>query len=164
MMELDTETVRRLRDALLDRGAGDKAAEPRATEAVRQASSRRVAPLVETMYLVMMADGAEHARERSAIAGAIRLLTRGILSDAEVQSLLEDCESNLSRHGVEARLQLLGARISANRQDAETAFTLAAAIALADDAVDASEHDLVGRIAEWYGLSARRAGQLIEAL
>ena len=163
-MNLDTDTVRRLRDALLDRqGLARQDGEP-STGAARSASLARVAPFVETMYLVMMADGRAEAAERTAIAGAISILTRGVLDEDAVATLLRDCEARAAQEGVQPRLQALGARLSADRADAETAFSLAAAIALADQSVDQREHALIENLTEWFGLSPKRATALISSI
>ena len=162
-MNLDTETVRRLRDALLDR----QIAEPGGASpphAARQATVDRVAPFLETLYLVMMADGVAEPAERAAINGAIAILTQGVLDEATVVGLLEHCENRAAAEGVERRLQGIGARLSADRADAETAFSLAAAVALADHTVDQHEHALIEKLAEWFGLSEKRAMALISDL
>jgi tellurite resistance protein len=162
-MNFDTATVRRLRDALLDR----QIAEPGSAKthaAAREATVGRVAPFLETMYLVMMADGVAEPAERAAINGAIAILTQGVLDEASVVGLLEQCEKRAAIQGVEPMLQAIGARLSADRADAETAFSLSAAVALADQTVDQHEHALIEKLVEWFGLSEKRAMALISDL
>ena len=163
-MDIDTVTIRRLRDGLLAEGVIERAGspgEPATTDSRALASKQRVGPFIETMYLVMLADGEADTSERAAIASAARLLTGGLLSDADINELLDRCESGIREHGAVQRLQSIGARLSADRLGRETAFTLAAAVALADDSLHAAEIDLVGSVAEWYGISSRRARELV---
>jgi uncharacterized tellurite resistance protein B-like protein len=160
-MDIDTQTIRRLRDALIEGGVQPAAVNTAAPGPGRQASLERVAPFVETMFLMMEADGHHDANEEAAIRGAMRTLTRGLLDDAELDSLLQTCALRLAEQGVEARLQALGNRICADRVDRETGFTLAAAIALADSEVAIEESALLVSIAEWYGISARRRREIL---
>ena len=51
-----------------------------------------------------------------------------------------------------------------NPQEAEAAFSLAAAIALADDSVHESENEFINQLAEWFGISAKRADEILDAL
>ena len=160
-MDIDTQTIRRLRDALIEGGVQPAGVNTAASGPGRRASLERVAPFVETMFLMMEADGHHDANEEAAIRGAMRTLTRSLLDDAELDSLLETCALRLAEQGVEARLQALGNRICADRVDRETGFTLAAAIALADSEVAIEESALLVSIAEWYGISARRRREIL---
>jgi hypothetical protein len=157
---MDTQTVRRLRDALLEVGRPGEAVRPGPTVG-REASLRRVEPFLETMYLVMMADGHVDDAEQSAIRGALRILTQDLIDTASLDTLLQVFAARLSEQGREFRLQAIGNRICANRRDRETAVTLAAAVALADDAVTGEEGDLVASLGEWFGVSRRRCLELL---
>lgn len=161
-MEIDTQTIRRLRDALIQGGEQSSDDAVANSGLGRQASIERVAPFVETMYLMMEADGLQDANEEAAIRGAMRTLTHGLLDDTELVALLESCADRLAQQGVEARLQAVGNRICANRIDRETGFTLAAVVALADSSVAAEESALLVSIADWYGVSARRRQEILE--
>ena len=160
-MEIDTQTIRRLRDALIEGGLQPAAGNPAASTPGRRGSLKRVAPFVETMFLMMEADGHHDANEEAAIQGAMRTLTHGLLDDAELDSLLEACAGRLAEQGVQARLQAVGNRICADRVDREIGFTLAAAIALADSEVAIEESALLVSIAEWYGISTRRRREIL---
>lgn len=165
-MDIDTATVRRLRDALLVCGQqegsvrADGGARPR--DRGRQAALERVAPFVETMYLMMMVDGEADGQERIALRGALLALTDGLLESEVLDELLQRCCLAVAEQGVEARLQAIGSRICANRQDRELAFTLAAAVALADGAVADEESLLVRSIGEWFGVSTRRCHEILQ--
>lgn len=167
-MNIDTETVKRLRDALLARAReGAAALQPVAENPAargRQAALARVAPFIETMYLMMIVDGAVDLHEQAILRGASLALTDGLVDDTLLDSLLQRCREAVEEQGVEQRLQAIGGRICASRADRELAFSLAAAVAMADDSLAEEESLLVGDIAEWFGLSSRRCRELLEQL
>jgi hypothetical protein len=78
--------------------------------------------------------------------------------------MLDRFAAEAQREGVEARIARLGARLGADQDERETAFTLAAAIALADDRVHAHENHTLGLIREYYGVSARRMAALLDTM
>lgn len=172
-MDIDTHAIRRLRDYLLahpepvhpepaDPDAADrtKAADPWVGSAI----ARRVEPFAETMFLVMMADGEPGAAERQALLGALNVLTDGQVSIGMLEEMLDRFGAEAHRDGVEARIARLGARLGADQDERETAFTLAAAIALADERVHAQEHHALSLIREYYGVSDRRMAVLLETI
>ncbi|MCB1672152.1 MAG: TerB family tellurite resistance protein [Gammaproteobacteria bacterium] len=164
-LKIDTETIRRLRDALIAKGQleADQDGDSNVNVANQvEASMKRVSPFVETLYLVMIADGLIENSEKEAIRGAISLLTHGFLNQQALDTIMESCESEVSQHGVEARLQKIGTIVSADRQDREIAFTLAAAVALADHDLASQEGSLLESIAEWYGVSERRREEILQ--
>ncbi|MEZ5489736.1 MAG: TerB family tellurite resistance protein [Gammaproteobacteria bacterium] len=166
-LNFDTETIRRLRDALLAGSRAESTSSPGDAESASdrlQASMERAAPFVETMYLVMIADGQVERAEKQAIMGAISLLTHGLLQQSALDSILAASAGEVERHGVEARLQMIGAKISADRQDREIAFTLAAAVAMADEQLALQEGSLLESIAEWYGISHKRCNEILQQL
>jgi uncharacterized tellurite resistance protein B-like protein len=164
-VNIDTGKIRRLRDALVEGGRlapatylqGDRPA-----DRGRLAALDRVAPFVETMYLMMMVDGAGDQPEQEAIRGAMRVLTHGLVDDEGLEELTRHCERQVREQGIEARLQAIGSRICADRLDRETAFSLAAAMALADNRVVTEESLLVASIAEWFGVSGKRCRELLQ--
>ena len=160
-MHIDTQTIRRLRDALMEGGRLDSGSPATSNSNASQASMSRVAPFVETMYLVMIADGDQDDDEKAVIRGAMRTLAGDLLDDASFDGLLAACGERLQEQGVEARLQAIGQRICADRVERETGFSLAAAVALADQQVAAEETELLTSIAEWYGVSSRRSHELL---
>jgi uncharacterized tellurite resistance protein B-like protein len=167
MMNIDTVTIRRLRDALLASGREKDPGHvetgfPQDDAGRKQAALLRVAPFVETMYLMMAADEELCEAEEQAVRGALKVLTHGMLDDASLELLLADCEAMVQEQGVQARLQAVGARVCADRTDRETAFSLAAAIAMADNKLVNAESLLVDSIAEWYGISGRRCAEILQ--
>jgi uncharacterized tellurite resistance protein B-like protein len=160
-LQIDSATIRRLRDALL--AEGNQSPEPAADINCphRAAARARVAPFAETMYLVMLADGDCAPQEMASVRGAIRILTQGLLADSDLDDMLQRCEAAAKERGAAAMLQTLGSKLCAQRNDRETAFTLAAAIALADDTVTDEETSFMDDVAEWFGVSSRRAAELL---
>lgn len=166
--DFDNTTIRRLRDVLVNNGKLiNKQADNLPQDGLdsterQQASIKRVSPFAETMFLVMMADGSADQSERDAIQGALQLLTHGFIDQTQLAELITRFEQDIDNHGVESRLQSLGAQLSADRQDRETAFTLAAAIAVADEKVEQQENALIDSIAEWYGISGVRRRAILQ--
>lgn len=165
-LEVNTATIRRLRDALIENGqlaaAKKSEADPIPMGPREEATLKRVAPFAETMYLMMMADGEADKAEMDAIRGAFAMLTDGFIEPSTLDQLWQGFDDTTTAQGVEFRLQSLGAQLSADRQDRESAFTLAAAVAVADNQVVAGETDLMSNIAEWFGISNKRAKAIIQ--
>ena len=161
-MDIDTGTIRRLRDALIKGGRlSESVASTSVTDARHQAAVERVSPLVEVMYLMMVIDGDIGDDERTAIQGAIKMLTDGMIAGSELDQLLAGFSGLVEQQGVEGRLQAIGNRICRDRLDRETAFTLAAAVAVADGKVVEEETLLVNSIAEWFGISSQRCKEIL---
>ncbi|HSG55284.1 MAG TPA: hypothetical protein VLA45_07495, partial [Paracoccaceae bacterium] len=162
LMDIDTLTIRRLRDALIASGRVSEVQGERNPVPGREASLARVAPFVETMYLMMVIDEAHTETESAVIRGAMRTLTHGLLDDSALSAMLAGFAEQRAAQGVEARLQAIGNRICADRIDRETGFTLAAAVALADETVAPEELTLLESIGEWFGLSSRRRREILQ--
>jgi tellurite resistance protein len=171
-MRIETATIRRLRDALLQSGRRADVLSPafetlaRAgilSDAERNALAR-VDPMVETLFLMMAADGKVTDSERTAVRGAVRGLTGDLIHEGTIKVMLETYERTLVDEGREARLRKVGESLKAHPSDAEGAFALAAAVALADDEVDDEERKLVGQIAAWFGITEQRALAILNQL
>lgn len=165
-MNIDTRAIRRLRDYLLTHPEPVEPAESPGEDRqpVGSAMARRIEPFAETMFLVMMADGHSGETERRALLGALTVLTEGQISASHLESMLDRFAADAAREGVEARIARLGARLGADRDERETAFTLAAAIALADDHVHAHENHALALIREYYGISDQRMAALLDTI
>jgi len=172
-MKIDTVLTRRLRDALLEVGLeGEGATHRRVADpsgltaagltAVQQANLERVLPMFETLYLMMVADFETSDSERAALRGALATLTGDSLSGEVLDWMLESFEKNLREQGRDSRLHQLGALLCADPADSELAFSLAAAVALADGRVDSEERRLVEELAESFGISPKRAASILE--
>ena len=113
-MKIETATIRRLRDALLQSGRRPSAVLSPAYETLARAgllsedessALTRIDPMAETMFLMMTADGKITDTERDAVRGAVRGLTNNLLHDGTIQVMLEQYERALASKGREARLR-----------------------------------------------------------
>lgn len=172
-MKLRTRTMERLRDALLHSGRKESAVLSSAYETLarqgllstkEQEALSRVDTIAETMFLMMAADELITDTELDALRGAIRGLTGDILGDGVIKVMLETYALRLRDEGRTARLQTLAQTLLADPAEAENAFSLAAAVALADDQVDASEDSLLQELASWLGFDEARAQALLDKL
>ncbi len=172
-MKIQTVTITRLRDALLQSGRRpsllvSSAYETLTREGMLSAEEigalNRVDPLGETMFLMMAADGNLADVERDAVRGAIRGLTDNILRSGTIKVMLENYQARLEQEGREERLRQIAEEIAEDPQEAEGAFALAAAVALADDTVSEEENAFINQLAEWFGISDERAGQILDQL
>jgi tellurite resistance protein len=164
-VNIDSTAIRRLRDNLLSQAQHDQQrAEGDDGTELELAVLRRVEPFAETMFLVMMADGDPASIEREALVAALQVLTDARLRRTEIDAMLDLFQSNVARSGAEARLAQIGAVVCADKDDRETAFTLGAVIALADDRVDVRENRILEWVQEYFGVSDRRVASLIDAI
>lgn len=156
MMDIDREAVRRVRDQLLEHAVPEGAD-------LADAMLRRLEPFAETMYLVMMADGAGADQERQALTAALSVLSDAPVPPAAVDGMLDRFEDRARQQGIEQCLARIGAGFE-DREDRDTAFTLAAVAALADDRVEVQEHQVLKSVQEYFGLSDRRVTELLGAM
>lgn len=172
-MKIKTVTIERLRDALLQSGRRPSVVLSSAYETLtregllspEEASAlNRVDPLAETMFLMMSADGEVADAERDAVRGAIRGLTDDLLRSGTINVMLQNYEQRLKSQGRDARLQEIASEIAEETSEAEGAFALSAAIALADDRVTDEENDFINQLAEWFGISPGRASEILDQL
>lgn len=172
-MKIESATIRRLRDALLQSGRRPSVVSSSAYETLTRAgllspeesdALNRVEPLAETMFLMMAADGGISEPERDAVRGAVRGLTDNLLHSGTINVMLETFQGRLEEQGRDARLREIADSLSAEASEAEGAFALAAAIALADDEVATEEDALIHRLAEWFGIVPTRASEILDQL
>jgi hypothetical protein len=172
-MKLQTRTLLRLRDALLRSGRRPSAVQSSAYEVLARqgllspeesGALSRVDPLAEAMFLMMAADGEVVAEEQDVIRGAVRGLTSDVLHRGTINVMLETYARRLAAEGRDARLWQISEQLMETPAEAEAAFTLAAAVALADDYVADEETALIHQLAEWFRLSEDRAQELLEQL
>ena len=172
-MKIQTVTIERLRDALLQSGRRPSVVMSSAYETLtregllspEEASAlSRVDPLAESMYLMMSADGKLADAERDAVRGAIRGLTNDLLRSGTINVMLENYAKRLAEQGRDARLQEIAEEIASEKSEAEAAFALSAAVALADDEVTDDENAFINQLAEWFGIAPERAAQLLDQL
>ncbi|MET0285645.1 MAG: TerB family tellurite resistance protein [Polyangiales bacterium] len=167
-MRLDSETLLRLRDQL--RRTGERRTLPPPTAVASDVPAdvlaivQRVAPICEVLYLVMVADERSDEREVEVLRGAIRTLTEDALRGPVVDGMLERFEAAARQFGREARLAQVAAQLSADRPDAEAAFTLAAVMAIADDDPDEQERVWIEELRQMLGVRPARAAELLGEL
>ena len=172
-MKIETATIRRLRDSLLQSGRRPSAVLTPAYETLTRqgllspeemGALTRVDPLAETMFLMMAADERVTDVERDAVRGAIRGLTDDLLRSGTINVMLEAYEKRLQKQGRDARLREIADEIAEEPTEAEGAFSLAAAVALADDEVTDGENEFINQLAEWFGITEQRANEILDQL
>lgn len=172
-MKLKTATIERLRDELILTGRRPSVVLSSAYETLTREgllgpeeanALSRVDPLAETMFLMMSADGVVAPAERDAVRGAIRGLTDGVLRTGTMNVMLESYGERLREQGRDARLREIASELGEEPTEAEGAFALAAAVALADDEVAEEENALINQLADWFGIVPERATELLDRL
>lgn len=172
-MKIETVTITRLRDALLASGRRPTMVLSPAYETLTREgllsqeetmTLSRIDPLAETMFLMMSADGKIEESERDVVRGAIRGLSDNILRSGTINVMLENYQKRLEEQGRDQRLHEIAEEISAEPSEAEGAFALAAAVALADEEIADEENDLINQLADWFGISEERAGEILDQL
>lgn len=172
-MKIETATIRRLSDALLQSGRRPSVVLSSAYETLTRAGMlspeevaaiNRVDPLAETMFLMMSADGKVAEEERDAVRGAIRGLTDNLIRSGTINVMLENYQARLSEDGKDERLRQIADEIADEPSEAEGAFALAAAVALADEEVADEENALINQLAEWFGIPPTRADEILDQL
>src|SRR6185369_10421456 len=172
-MKIETVTITRLRDALLQSGRRPSMLISSAYETLTRegllspeeiAALNRVDPLAEAMFLMMAADGKVAEAERDAVRGAIRGLTDNLLRTGTINVMLENYAQRLADQGRDARLQEIASQIADEPSEAEGAFALSAAVALADDQITEEENEFINQLAEWFGIAPERAGEILDQL
>lgn len=172
-MKIQTATIARLRDALLQSGRRPSMVASSAYETLTReglltpeeiGAIQRVEPLAETMFLMMAADGTVADAERDAVRGAIRGLTDNLLRTGTINVMLETYGQRLESSDRDARLQEIAQEIAEDPNEAEGAFALAAAVALADDEVSDEENAFINQLSEWFGISDERAAEILDQL
>jgi tellurite resistance protein len=172
-MKIQTTTIVRLRDALLQSGRRPSVVMSSAYETLTRAgllspeetaALTRVDPLAETMFLMMSVDGQISEVERDAVRGAVRGLTDNLLRSGTINVMLENYQKRLEAEGRDERLREIADEIADEPSEAEGAFALAAAIALADDVVADEENAFINQLAEWFGISEARSSEILDQL
>ena len=172
-MKIETATIRRLSEALLQSGRRPSVVLSSAYETLTRqgmlspeevAAVNRVDPLAETMFLMMSADGKVAEEEKDAVRGAIRGLTDNLIRSGTINVMLENYQARLAEEGKDQRLHEIAEQIAEEPGEAEGAFALAAAVALADEDVADEENALINQLAEWFAIPAARAEEILDQL
>ena len=171
-MQLRTKTIERLRDALLQSGKRPSAVESSAFKTLaraglltekERAAVTRVDAVAKTLFLVMAADEQIMDTEMDAMRGAIRGLTGDALGNGIIDVMVESYALRLHEQGKLARLREIASSID-DPDEAESAFSLAAAVAVADDDVADAETGVLKDLAAAFGFDAARVQRVLEQL
>lgn len=172
-MQIRTRTIERLRDALLASGRKESEVRSSAYEVLARQdllsteerdAVRRVDAIAETMFLMMAADEMVADSELAAVRGAIRGLTGQVLGDGIIKVMIETYALRLRDEGKAVRLRSIAESLAGDSNEAESAFALAAAVALADNDVADSENALLRELAGWFGFDEARASAILDKL
>ena len=168
MIELRPKTLQRIRDELLDLGA------PPSTHFMRAADTddpfagdpdarTRFEALFEAMYLMVVADGTVADVEREVLRGAVRGLTDNAMRTKHIEALMAVCDER-AKEGVAARLAAIAPVLKEDPALIDAAFSLAAAIAFADNEIQDQENELINDLSEALEISPERAEDLLMQL
>lgn len=172
-MKIRTATVLRMRDTLLKSGRRPSTIVSPAFETLARegllgpeeaAALNRIEPLAESMFLMMAADNKLTDHERDVVRGAIRGMSDDVIRSGTINVMLETFQRRLQEHGRDERLREIAAELADEPAEAEGAFALAAAVALADDEVADEENVFINQLAEWFGISSARAMEILDQL
>lgn len=122
------------------------------------------APLVESMYVMMAADGEVSDAEKDVLRGAIRALSDDSVRSAQLNAMLAEAKERVDAEGVKKRLQEATRELRDDRAKAEVTFILASAVAFADDAIFDQENELVSELAELLQIDEARANELLDSV
>lgn len=173
MINLRLATMARLRDRLKETGARPSLVVSSTDDVLavhgilppeEAAAVRSVDPVVETMFLMMAADGALTEDEVTVIRGAVRELTENYVRSATLNSMLRHYEKLLAEQGREERIADVAQRLRDDPAGAESAFVLAAAVAFADEKIEDAENEMLNEFADAVGISEERANVLLDEL
>lgn len=167
-MDIDTTRMRALRDQLVDlspHSLPPRDPAPRALSGSPEEDAvvARFLPFGELILLVARVDGTIGDREEKAVLGAFVALTGGRVSRATIERVKTVAEERLRFVSPMERLERVCVEIALSREDAELAFVLASAVALADEGVEPSESELLSLVAEFLGISRKRADDLVHS-
>jgi len=172
-MKIRSQTIERLRDALLASGRRAPLVQSSAFETLartgllseaEQAALLVVEPLAEVLFLMIAADEMVAEAELSALRGAIRGMSGDVLSDGTIRVLVETFALRLQNQGARPRLLELGRALRSDQNEAESAFSLAAAVALADNNEADSESQLLDELAGVLGFDADTQNRILGQL
>lgn len=167
MIWLSNSTLSRLRDQLRARGqrvsvALPPGASPDLIETMSMTAE--YGALAEAMFLMMSADGQVTQDEREVLRGALRNLSNDALRSALIDTLLDDAAKRIADQGREARFAEVTEELGSDRDRAEVAFVLSAAIAFADSTIADEENEAISSFAEALGIDEARANALLDAV
>lgn len=167
-MNFDSPVVRTLRDHLLGLSQDsvlprDPAGRPDQATPEELAIVERFEPFAELLFLVTGVDGVVSQSEQATILGAFRALTGGRVARQRLAKMEADLRQRCQCEGRVGRLEAACTRLALNRDDAELAFTLANAVALADAHLTEDAEEFLLEISSLLGVSRSRFNALVES-
>jgi uncharacterized tellurite resistance protein B-like protein len=169
MIRLQPQTLQRIRDHFLEVGQPASVSFLRHREVEDDPfqgdpdAKRRFEALFEAMFLMIAADGEVAEEEREVLRGAVRGLTDNAVRTVHIEKLVETCKER-AKEGTAARLAAIAPTLTEDPALVDAAFSLAAAIAFADQEIKDAENDLINDLAEALGIDGDRADQLLSQL
>jgi tellurite resistance protein len=168
MIRLQPKTLERIRNHFREVGqpASVSFTSPRALEdpfAGDPDAARRFDALFEVMFLMIAADGHVADEEFEVLRGAVRGLSDNAIRTAHIDKMLAECKVRYEQ-GKEARLLVIAPVLKEDPALTEAAFSLAAAIAFADNEIQDEENDLINELAEVLDIDSDRAEELLAQL
>lgn len=116
----------------------------------------------EAGYLAAIAgDGALDAEERSALVKAIEILSKGVVIEWEVESLLDECEQRAKTEGAEKRADAIGGKLKALDQG-ESGLLFAAFVAEASGGIDKKESSVLHAIGKSAGVAKNKVSAILK--
>lgn len=167
MYWLSSSTIARLRDQLRTQGMRPSIVPTgpmSPTELMEQQVRAEWNGLVESMYIMMAADGEVSEAERDVLRGALRALSDDTIRSAQLNAMLAEAKERVDAEGPKARLLEVTKELRDDRAKAEVTFVLASAVAFADDAIFDQENELVSELAELLQIDETRANELLDAV
>jgi tellurite resistance protein len=122
---------------------------------------QRVSPMCEVLYLLLVADEHHDPREDEVLRGAVRALTDGALRSRDIDDMITFYAARLEGQSRQERLEQVTAQLALDRSDAEAAFTLAAAMVIADERPDQREKAMLEELRDLLAISLKRAQTLL---
>lgn len=169
MLNIQNETIARLRDRLKERGERPSLFATDLTAIVASQGGDvpadvllRFDALCEAMYLMAAADGHLDPAEEDTLRGAIRELSEGTVRSVHIRSMLEGAQQRLAKEGRDARVKAVAGKLKGDDPTAEAAFVLAAAIAFADNEIADEENDLLNDLADALGIDEDKCNALLD--
>ncbi len=116
----------------------------------------------EAGYLAAIAgDGALDAEERSALVKAIEILSKGVVLEWEVETLIDDCAARAKKDGAAKRGDAIGAKLKELDQ-VEPGLLFAAFVAQASGGIDKKESAVLHAIGKSGGLAKNKVSAVLK--
>ncbi len=170
MISLQPKTLQRIRDHFLEVGqpASVSFLQHRQIEddpfAGDPDARRRFEALFEAMYLMVHADGDIAQTELDVLRGAVRGLTDNAFRTTHIEKLAATCRERCAEEGTKARLAAIAPVLKEDPALVEAAFSLAAAVAFADQEIKDAAKELINDLADALDIDGELAESLLNQL